>query len=266
MLDPAQALPAAARPSLPLPVPSTARRVLVVGGAGALGSALLESLLGAHRFERVAVAVRRPVSPALRGLVVVDDSEAAWQAFAPESALIVFDRERKANGRDDAFVRPQPSELLALATRLRAAGARQLIVALPHAPAMLPQALKAGLASLDEGAVADLGFDHVVFMRLAQAGLAASAVEASHPQRLADWMLRQLHWMVPSSEQPVRRETLARVVARLLIELPAAPRGTRVLPPELLWHAAQAADIEPLVQRWLAGETLPPLRAVRQRW
>lgn len=266
MLDPAQALAAVARPPSPLPVPPSARRVLVVGGAGPLGSALVESLLGAHRFERVAVAVQRRVSPALRGLVIVDDSDAAWQAFAPESALIVFDRERKANGRDDAFVRPQPEQLLALATRLRAAGARQLIVALPHAPAMLPQALKAGLASLDEGAVADLGFDHVVFMRLAQTGLPAGADEASRPQRLADWMLRQLHWMVPSSEQPVRRETVARVVARLLIELPAAPRGTRVLPPDLLWHAAQAADLEPLVQRWLAGEALPPLRATRQRW
>lgn len=266
MLDPAQALAAAARPPSPMPVPPSARRVLVVGGAGPLGSALVESLLGAHRFERVAVAVLRRVSPALRGLVIVDDGDAAWQAFAPESALIVFDRERKANGRDDAFVRPQPAQLLALATRLRAAGARQLIVALPHAPAMLPQALKAGLASLDEGAVADLGFDHLVFMRLAQAGMAAGADEASRPQRLADWMLRQLHWMVPSTEQPVRRETVARVVARLLIELPAAPRGTRVLPPELLWHAAQAADLEPLVQRWLAGEALPPVRAARQRW
>jgi hypothetical protein len=266
MIDPAQALAAAARPPLPMPLPSTARRVLVVGGAGPLGSALVESLLGAHRFERVAVAVLRRVSPALRGLVIVDDSDTAWQAFAPESALIVFDRERKANGRDDAFVRPQPEQLLGLATRLRAAGARQLIVALPHAPAMLPQALKAGLASLDEGAVADLGFDHVVFMRLAQTGLPAGADEASRPQRLADWMLRQLHWMVPSSEQPVRRETVARVVARLLIELPATPAGTRVLPPELLWHAAQATDLEPLVQRWLAGEALPPQWATRQRW
>jgi hypothetical protein len=64
----------------------------------------------------------------------------------------------------------------------------------------------------------------------------------------------------------VRRETVARVVARLLIELPAAPHGTRVLPPELLWHAAQATDLEPLVQRWLAGDALPPVRAARQRW
>lgn len=266
MLDPAQALAAAARPPLLPPLPTTARRVLVVGGAGSLGAALLESLLGAHRFEQVAVAVLRHVNPALRALVIVDDSDAAWQAFAPESALIVFDRERKANGRDDAFVRPQPADLLRWATRLRAAGARQLIVALPHAPAMLPQALRAGLASLDEGAVADLGFDHLVFMRLAQDGMAAGADEASRLQRLAGWMLRQLHWMVPASEQPVRRETVARVVARLLIDLPAAPRGTRVLPTDLLWHAAQATDLQPLVQGWLAGASLPPVRAAGQRW
>ncbi len=263
MLDPHHALQAAARPAA-RGAPSL-RRVLVLGGAGPLGAAVMEALLGGHRFERVGVVVRQRVQPALRGLLVVDADDAAWLRFAPDTAVIVFDRERHANGRDEPFLRPMPADLQAMARRLLTAGVRQLVVAVPHAPSMLPQALKAGLASLDEGAVAALGFEHLVFLRMAQAGSADASGGQSAPQRLAAWMLRQLHWMVPSSDQPVRVQTVARVVASLAVELRDAPGGTRVLPPELLWHAAQVTDAQPLVLRWLAGEGLPPVRAPRMR-
>jgi hypothetical protein len=263
MLDPNHALAAAAR--TPPPTAAAAQRVLVIGGAGALGSAVLEQLLGTHRFERVGVVVVRPVSPALRGLLTVQGNDAALQAFAADTAVVVFDRERHANGRDDAFERPQPEGLAPLATRLYGRGVRRLIVAVPHAPSMLPLALQRGLASLDEGAVAALGFEQLVFLRLAQAG-GAGAGELSPPQRLARWMLGQLHWMVPQSQQPVRVATVAKVVAALVQQLPGGTAGTRVLPPELLWHAAHVKDAEPLVERWLAGETLPDLQALRQRW
>jgi hypothetical protein len=266
MLDPQQALAAAARPVPPRA--RSQRRVLVLGGGGPLGSAVLERLLGGHRFERVGVVVDQRLQPALRGLTAVDDDAAAWQQFGPETAVIVFDRERHANGRDDAFVRPLPAELLALAGRLQAAGVRQLVVALPHAPSMLPQALKVGLASLDEGAVAALGFDHLVFMRMAQSGSFAAGGDddgRSAPQRLAAWMLRQLHWMVPSGDQPVRIQTVARVVAHLALDLPDAPPGTRVLPPELLWQAAQMEDAQALVAGWLAGADVPAVRSARMR-
>jgi hypothetical protein len=263
MLDPTQALSAAARRS-PRAARS-ARRVLVLGGAGSLGSAVVDSLLGAGRFDRVGVAVLQPVSPALRGLVAVDADDVAWQRFGADTAVIVFDRERHANGRDAAFVRPRPDELPALARRLQALGLRQLIVAQPHAAALLPQALQRGLASLDEGAVAALGFEHLVFMRMAQ-GSSEGAGGLSAPQRLARWMLAQLHWMMPQSEQPVRAATVARVVAALAVQLPNARPGTRVLPPALLWHAAQASDAAVLVERWLDGLPLPVSLLPQRRW
>jgi hypothetical protein len=239
---------------------------LALGGAGALGSAVVEALLGQGRLACVGVVVVRPTHPAMRALAAVVDDDAGWRAFAPDAAVIVFDRERHANGRDDAFLRPRPAQLLMLAQRLRAAGVKQLVVAVPHAPFMLPQALKAGLASLDEGAVAALGFEHLVFMRLAQAGAARERGHASAPQRLAHWVLRQLHWMVPSDEQPVRAATVARVVARLIVEFRGARAGTRVMPAELLWHAAQSKDAQPLLAQWLAGQALPPMRAASRRW
>lgn len=246
------------------------RRALVLGGGGALGAAVLEQLLASHRFERVGVLAQRALQPALRGLQPLDDRDPqALARFGADTALIVFDRQRHANGRDAAFVRPLPAELPALAARLHAAGVRVLVVVVPHAPALLPQALKAGLATLDEGAVAAMDFEHVVFMRMAQAGgEGAMRLQGlrSRAQRLAQWMLSQLHWMVAQREQPVRSSTVARVAAALAVGLPAAPRGTRVLPPEWLSLAAQGGDAQGLLAGWLAGRALLVTAAPRQRW
>ena len=240
------------------------RRALVLGGGGALGAAVLEQLLASHRFDRVGVLARPALQPALRGLVPVMDDLPSITRFGADTALIVFDRERHANGRDAAFVGLQPGDLAARAGELHAAGVRRLVVVVPHAPALLPQALKRGLSTLDEGAVAAMGFDQVVFMRMAQSGGAAAPPRTLLPG-LAHWMLSQLHWLVPQREQPVRSETVARVAAALAQTLPIASPGARVLPPEWLWLAAQGRDAPALMAAWLGGEA-PPDAAVRQRW
>lgn len=259
MLHPGTALAAAARPA---PKRAAAlRRVLVLGGGGGLGSQVVEVLLGGRRFGHVGVWTVLPLQPALRGLEPVPEDQ--WPAFAPDTALVVFDRTRHANGRDEAFGRPDPAGLPVLATRLRALGVRVLVVVVPHAPGSLPQALKAGLASLDESAVAALGFEHLVFMRPAQSAGVDDAGAA--PVRLARWMLAQLQWMVPQRDQPVRSLTVARAAARLATALPEHAPGTRVFPPEALWAAAQRPADTDVVDAWLAGQTLD-LPAARQRW
>ena len=259
------------------PTPTAAasrRRALVLGGGGTLGAAVLEALLSSHRFEAVGVLVVTPMRPALRGLQAVADNDTARAAFAPDTALIVYDRERHANGRDGTFQRPQPAGLVAQAQALMQAGATRLIVVVPHAPSLLPQALKAGLANLDEGTVAAMGYTQLVFMRMAQTAGAAGAAGApggagsnakSLPERLAGWMLSQLRWMVPQREQPVRSDTVARVAAALAVALPQAPHGTRVLPPELLWQAAQSPRADELIEGWLAGRQIPGIPGQRAR-
>jgi hypothetical protein len=137
------------------------------------------------------------------------------------------------------------------------------VVVVPHAPGRLPQALRAGLASLDEGAVAALGFEHLVFMRPAQTAAAARAAGA--PARVAQWLLGNLHWMVPQREQPVRSATVARVAARLAAGLPEHAAGTRVAPPERLWAAAQQPGSHAATDAWLAGQA-PVLPPAKQRW
>ena len=263
MLDPHVALAAAASPPLPAPA-ALRRRVLVAGGGGRLGSAVLESVLAEHRFERVGVLALPPFNSTLRRLQPVAPESSALAAFGADTALLVFDSERHANGREARFVHPRPADLLPLAQQLLLAGVRRLVVVVPHQPALLPGALRAGLASLDETAVAALGLSHLVFMRMAQTGSAAAA--GSLLQRLALGLLAQLHWMLPQREQPLRAVQVARFVAALAVALAAAPAGTRVLGPEGLWDWAQPEGGEIWLHAWLRGESLPRVRTAAQRW
>ncbi len=253
-----------ARPRAAPPRPSA----LLVGGGGTLGSAVLERLLAGRGFAHVRVLVTRGFRAAMLGLepLVVAPSDIDTPLLLPlaaDTALVIFDRTRRANGREDAFVKPQPEALPALARWLFAGGVRRLVVVLPHSMASLPQALKAGLASLDEHAVAALGFEHVVFVRPAQTPNDTPA--ASGLQRLADGVIAQLRFMVPQAEQPVRVQKVAAFVTELVLRLPASTPGTRVVPPELVWLAAQARAPGELVQAWLDGRELPPVNAPRMR-
>lgn len=225
-------------------------RVLVVGGGGALGSALLEALLAGRRHAQVSVLVGQPLQAAMHGFhtEVWNDGDTGPLAA---SAVVVFDRARGVNGREAAFFRPVPEALPTLAARLHARGVRHLLVVMPHTQASLPDALKRGLASLDEHAVAQLGFEHLVFVRSAQAPPQPGPANAA--QRLAHWMLSQLQYMVPQRERPVRASKVAEFAARLAASLPGSPPGTRVVPPEVVWDASQARDAGPVADAWLAG-------------
>lgn len=224
---------------------------LVVGGGGALGSAVLAEALVAGRFQRVAAVVAGPLASAVRGFDPLPIDRLEQGPAARDTAFIVFERERHSNGRDDAFVQPDPADLLPLARQLRTAGVRRLLVVVPHAAALLPKALEHGFASHDEGAVAALGFEHLVFVRAAQS--AAGAAQGHAAQRFAAWWLSQLRWMIPQGEQPLRAVRLAQLVVQMARLLPAAPQGTHVVAPALLWLAAQADDAEPVLLQGLGA-------------
>jgi hypothetical protein len=263
---------------------------LVIGAGGVLGSALLARALACGGFARVQALVAAPLASTLRGLEPLPaasllgakptEGTAGRAPATADTAFIVFERTRHSNGRDDAFFQPEPAQLPEIAAALHRAGVKRLLVVVPHAPALLPHALRAGLASLDEGFVAALGFEHLVFLRASQSALAAvaagrrpaqQAAAASAFQRwgegLATWWLSQLKWMVPAGDQPVRAVKLAELAVELGLRLPAAAPGTRVLAPELMSQAALASDGGvSVLAAWLAGAAVPAAAAPTRRW
>lgn len=223
-------------------------RALVVGAGGRLGSALLAEALGSGAWSQVAALVEGPIASALRGFEALHAAQLDT-ATDLDTAFVVFERERHSHGRDDAFVRPDPAQMLTLGRTLHRAGVQQLLVVLPHAPSMLPAALRGGFASDDEAAVAALGYAQLVLLRPAQDLMPDT--DASRVQRLVGWWLSQLRWMVPQQEQALRSVRVAALAVQIARLLREAPPGTRVVPPGLLWRAAQAPSPEEVLRGWL---------------
>jgi hypothetical protein len=232
---------------------SQAPTLLVAGATGALGNAMLRRLLGTQRYGHAHVLAREPISMGMRSVQIVHmpTDVANWPLLYADTAVVMFDPPRMYYERERALFTPEPEQLPALAVWLKACGVRSLAIATAHAQGSLPEALKRGLANLDEQAVASLGFERLLIVRSAQRPAASSHTSAPRPapQALAHWMLGALQFMVPSSEQPVRPAKIAEFVD---IALQSLPKGSFVAAPELLWQASQG-DTRTVVAQWTAN-------------
>lgn len=247
-LDPLQALQAANRAASPLAA-ANAGTLLIAGATGALGQELLRKLAGRHRFAHARVLSREPIRDGLRGVETYLSPTlpiAQWPLTSADTAVIAFDPPRLYHDRERALWVPQPSDLPELAKWLRACGVQTLAIVQPHDQGKLPEALKRGLASLDEQSVVANGFDRVILVRSARKPL--NAKFANPAERLAAWMLSVVRFMVPSSEQPVRASKVAELVD---VALRLAPPGVHVAAPEMVWEASQGQQMQAVAQRWL---------------
>jgi len=249
-LDPLHALQAANRAALP--VASAAFGTLLVAGAtGALGAELLRRLAGSHRHAHTRVLAREPIRDGVRGVEAcltpprTSTPIGQWPLTSAHTAIIAFDPPRLYHDRERALWVPEPADLPELARWLRACGVQTLAIVQPHDQGRLPEALKRGLASLDEQAVVAHGFERVILVRSARKP--ADAKLANPFERVAAWMLSIVRFMVPSSEQPVRASKVAELVD---IALRIAPPGVHVAAPELVWQAAQG-DMHAVARAWL---------------
>lgn len=220
-----------------------------------MGSEVVRRLVGTQRIGPANVLVREPLQSGLRGVrahVVGEQGIEAWPALAADIGLVLFDPPRLFFGRERALWVPRPEDLLPLARWMRGCGVQTLAIVLPQPQGQMPEALKRGLANLDEQAVAALGFERMLVLRTAHKPQAQQGL--SPPQRLAAWMLSVFRFMVPASEQPVR----ASKVAELLDwALRLAPPGIHVAAPETVWRASQA-DVREVAAQWLhAGRAAP---------
>ena len=242
-------------------------RLLVAGATGVLGNEVLRRLLGSGRFAHTEVLATEAMSSGLAqvGIALTGPSAIEEWAVRPlpaQTGLIMFEPPRLYHGRERTLWTPAPEQLPALARWFRRCGVQTLVLVMPHAPGRLPEALKRGLANLDEQAVAALGFERVLLLR--SACKADAAAEKGLLEQTAAWMLSTLKYMVPATEQPVRPAKLAEFVDAALQLLPP---GTHVAAPELLWqagqtpgssrdsgqNAGQASSMQRLVQAWLDG-------------
>ena len=225
--------------------------LLIAGATGVLGSEVLHRLAGNGRFAPAQVLVREPITSGWDqvGMVLAGGEDIATWPLAPapvHTGVVMFEPPRLYHDRERALWTPAPAQLLALAQWFRRCGALTLVVIVPHAQGSLPQALKHGLASLNEQAVAALGFDRVLLLRSAQKPQASAGRPAA--EKLAAWMLSIMNYMIPASALPVRPARLAEFVDAALRVLPP---GTHVAPPDLLSQASQAGDIDAVVRAWL---------------
>ena len=235
-------------------------RLLVAGATGVLGAEVLRRLVGSGRFAHTEVLASEPMGTGLPSVGMVLASPRPFEEWpvrepAAQVGVVMFEPPRLYYDRERALWTPAPGQLAGLAQWFRRCGVQTLVVVLPHAQGRLPEALKRGLANLDEHAIAALGFERLLLVRSAQKPTPASA--ARLPERVAAWMLSTLSYMVPASELPVRPSKLAEFIEAALRVLPP---GTHVAAPELLWQASQGqggrkghspADVQQVVQAWL---------------
>jgi hypothetical protein len=229
-------------------------RLLIAGAAGVLGNAVLRRLVGMQRASHTRVLATVPIQGGMRAVSaqVVAGEVTQWAVPVGQPvcdlALVMFDPPRMFYHRERALWTPAPEQLPALAVWLKSCGVRSLAVVLPHAQGTLPEALKRGLANLDEHSLAALGFERLLIVRTAQKPVAVQ--HRNVHEKLAAWMLGIFSLMVPTSEQPVRATKVAEFVDLALQSLPA---GTWVAAPELVWCAAQgdSAQMHKIVSDWL---------------
>jgi hypothetical protein len=227
--------------------------VLVAGGGGKLGGEVVRRLVASvslRRYRHVALMATEDFHAAMAGVKVlpVTPVVADWLPLKPkdpknriQTAVVMFEPPRMFYARERTIWTPHPSELPALAKWLHASGIRHLVVVLPHQPGMLPAALQQGLASLDEQMVTTLGFERVIFMRMAQTDIAVKT--GNYLQRVANWMLGVGKYMLPANQAPLRVTQIAKLVEQVL---QTAPAGHFVIPPsgELpkAWGLGESVD------------------------
>ena len=238
-VSPIQALQAAGHT---ITLRSTQPNLLIAGATGVLGNAVMQRLVGTHRYAHTLLLAREPMHEGMRtvSLLRVAGDISMWPAPPQicEVAVVMLEPPRMFYERERAMWTPDPhhvpEQLLALARWLKAADVQTLAIVLPHAPGTLPEALKQGLASLNEHAIASLGFERLIIVRSAQE---VSQAKAAHPlQALANWMMGIVKYMIPSQEQPVRASKLSELVDALLQTLPP---GIHVIGPQQVSQLCQ---------------------------
>jgi hypothetical protein len=197
------------------------RAALALGMVGALGEALLAALVASSGYSIVHLAVVQPLgsgTPRLRPWIVGDGVVIADDAFIclTDAALPV--------AKGSPLARYAPEKVLDAARIAREAGVRRLVLVAPLTALLQLNASAHTLASADELALTEMGFDTVLIVRptLDPPGVGAGWMQAT--LRAATRAVRDI--MLPGNVQPLRAQTAA---GAILEAARRAPPGVHVL-------------------------------------
>ena len=241
--DPADVLQAGLRVSPGVQQAALLKPGLIVAGAtGPLGSEVLRRLAGGGRFAHTHVLTSEPIGTGMAQISLLQSGSGPISNWpdgpAAEVGVVMFEPPRLYYQRERALWTPEPAQLLELAQWFRRCGVDTLAIVVPHAQGRLPDALKQGLANLDEQAVSALGFNRLLLVRAAHKP--APAPGKGLLDRAAALVLSTMSYMLPATEQAVRPAKLAEFIE---IALHLLPRGIHVASPELLWRASQSKSM-----------------------
>jgi hypothetical protein len=214
-----QALAGAMRPEAPA---QRARVAFIAGNVGRLGEELLNALLESPRYERVAVAVRKPMRSHVAKLepVVVPAAREGWNparamARAPEDLFLCIEPERQSFWK---LARPYvavSSEWAAeLARAMHGAGSRRVAVVTPL-EAILQLGMVPSIRDTDELAILQAGFERMLVLRPTEEG--RGEAPRGFFAAVGDLVMRTLAgYMTPGRLQPVRVRRVAQVAIETL--------------------------------------------------
>ena len=190
---------------------------LIMGACGATGEVLLNALLAGDHYEAVIAVTRLPLPSTTRKLRVhyAPEGRAAPLDLPPaDAAFLVIGKHNSYYRRDEAFRALRFEDLADAARAARAAGIPRLAVVAPVAIYSHSSAFRNSLMNLTEHELHKLGFDTLVLVRPAAP---EKFVRHGHwGKRLAAFVLRQLHGLMPESYHPPTSKSIAAAAVRAM--------------------------------------------------
>ena len=209
--------------------PST-RRVLVAGGSGLIGSALLAQLAADPAQPELHALLRRklPALPARVQQHAVDFAALPARLPAADDAYCCLGTTIKVAGSEAAFRAVDFDAVLAFARAAHAAGVRRFAVVSALGASKTSGVFYNRVKGEMEAALAGIGFDSLVIARpsllAGDRGRLGQPVRAG--ERIGLWLTAPFGALIPKSVRPIKADTVAGGMIKALAQ---ARPGVRIV-------------------------------------
>ncbi len=204
------------------------RHALRLGDVGPAGENLLNNLLGGDAYDRVTAVTRLPLPTSTRKLAphlhAAPDLRHLRGLPAADDAYLVIGEQYSFYRRDEAFHAMPFDALLQTACAVRAGGTRRLAVVAPVAIYSHSSAFRTSLMNTAEYELFALDFETLALVR--PAAPEKFMRHRNWGKRLASFLLRQVHALMPEAYHPPTSKEIAAVAARVLL---GAQRGVVIV-------------------------------------